>query len=454
MLGVRNGKFPLADVAAAVTCVGRSMILQTKAYVESQGHTVIYGDTDSVMVRLPLAPMSVSWTTLRQLGDHISNVVFGEFDSIVMNPEKVYTIFMIQEAKKRYMGIYNEGGRKDKNTNEYVLAQEMKGVQPTRRDVFPFLKELWLQALALMMPRTGDARVQVTGPLLRSMLVRELGRVIRDEVDVWKYCRCMTAKTNYAGTLPEHMHVFHRFNERVRRGEMAAVGDANKELNTADGGERAVNFDMMHSGARVSFLVWFDPAAVKEKKKLSDHVEDPEWVLYHNRSTPDAKKHILVDRLYYIQQCAPSITTLLSHHVPDAIQVFETAAVAVRTQMSGAVSMSLRQYFAPTVSAAGSADCTNSASGDGPSRDAASGLVDDRGVSSALPCVVSSAAVGALSPDAWARSSGRHAIVHMKQIVQTTRLKHRNVAKGAQVKAAKENPSKHSIARFFTEKKP
>lgn len=52
-LGAELGFLPCKPAAAAVTATGRNMILATKAFVEDRyGCTVIYGDTDSVFVKL------------------------------------------------------------------------------------------------------------------------------------------------------------------------------------------------------------------------------------------------------------------------------------------------------------------------------------------------------------------------------------------------------------------
>lgn len=55
-LGATKGMLPCVPIAASVTAIGRGMIQQTKRLVETlvPGSIVVYGDTDSVMVKLEL----------------------------------------------------------------------------------------------------------------------------------------------------------------------------------------------------------------------------------------------------------------------------------------------------------------------------------------------------------------------------------------------------------------
>ena len=44
------GRYYSIDVAESITLFGQWVILHAKKFFEDQGHTVIYGDTDSVFV--------------------------------------------------------------------------------------------------------------------------------------------------------------------------------------------------------------------------------------------------------------------------------------------------------------------------------------------------------------------------------------------------------------------
>ena len=88
-----------------------------------------------------------------------------------------------------------------------------------------------------------------------------------------KYYLNKCARSTYKA-LPAHIYVFRMHNDRVRSGQMASVGEHNRALNMKDGGDRAVKFEMYHSGTRFDYVVYHKPGA----KVQREHVEDPEWV--------------------------------------------------------------------------------------------------------------------------------------------------------------------------------
>jgi hypothetical protein len=270
------------------------------------------------------------------------------------------------------------------------------------------------RVLDIMVPEEGDGRIQTTAPLLRAMIRRELGRIVRDELPVWDYVVNKTAKSEYKQGLPEHMVVCNRYNDRVRQGLMAPVGKANLAANKTDGGDRVVNFDLQHSGARVNYLVYYDPKS--KNKKIGEHVEEPHWWLHHNSITPNPKKHFKIDRNYYLLRCAPSIVALLVYHVPDALHLFEAAAVDVDSQMKR--------------------------SGD---------ILDWYGSSSSTPS--SSSSSSARSPnDRWTRNYKHLPINFMKTVVQKTAAKAKKAAKAKRAARREANPTQHGIMRFLTKK--
>ncbi len=127
--GAANGYLPCIPIAAAVTAIGRSMILRTKAFIEAElpptlaafGPRVVYGDTDSVMITLSKAksPNVLNGTAVStapfQIPDGISCArAFGAevaaaasrlfAPPIQLEFEKVYSPFLLF-CKKRYAGL-------------------------------------------------------------------------------------------------------------------------------------------------------------------------------------------------------------------------------------------------------------------------------------------------------------------------------------------------------------
>ena len=189
--GVKKGKIPVTDISAAVTAIGRRMIYDTKQAVEDKGFMVVYGDTDSVMIRMPGKTMEESWATSRELAHFITNVLFGHIASISIDAEKVFRESWFGDAKKRYFGRCNEGEARDKITGAYIMHMMCKGIELVRRDACPFINDILRIALDLMMPVAGDCRPEATAPMIRAMLVSQLDRVVRDEVRQNMHCRCI-----------------------------------------------------------------------------------------------------------------------------------------------------------------------------------------------------------------------------------------------------------------------
>ncbi|KAJ8455480.1 hypothetical protein ONZ45_g18936 [Pleurotus djamor] len=130
--GASTGKLPCIPISSSVTSYGRQMIEKTKREVEahysiannySHNAEVVYGDTDSVMVKF--GP-----TDLKQvmaLGQEAADMVTEKFvRPIKLEFEKVYYPYLLIN-KKRYAGLYWTKPEKwDK--------MDSKGIETVRRD--------------------------------------------------------------------------------------------------------------------------------------------------------------------------------------------------------------------------------------------------------------------------------------------------------------------------------
>ena len=131
--GATNGPLPCLEVAGAVTAYGREMIQATKAKVESHFTTaggyahnaeVVYGDTDSVMVKF--GPEGLSLEEAMRLSNEASKVCSSIFPAPVrLEFEKIYRPFLLM-AKKRYAGLAF--------TSLSSPELETKGIETVRRD--------------------------------------------------------------------------------------------------------------------------------------------------------------------------------------------------------------------------------------------------------------------------------------------------------------------------------
>ena len=130
--GATKGKLPCLAIASSTTSYGRQMIEKTKEEVEARytianGYShdaqVIYGDTDSVMVKF--GPKELEKTM--ELGQDAAQFVSSKFiQPITLEFEKVYFPYLLIN-KKRYAGLYW-------TTPEKYDKMDTKGIETVRRD--------------------------------------------------------------------------------------------------------------------------------------------------------------------------------------------------------------------------------------------------------------------------------------------------------------------------------
>ncbi|RKO93814.1 DNA polymerase family B-domain-containing protein [Blyttiomyces helicus] len=130
--GATIGKLPLLELSAAVTAFGRELIENTKQCVQEKytianGYEhdaeVIYGDTDSVMVKFGVATVEEAM----KLGKEAADFVTTHFiKPINLDFEKVYFPYLLIN-KKRYAGLYWT------KPTDYD-KMDAKGIETVRRD--------------------------------------------------------------------------------------------------------------------------------------------------------------------------------------------------------------------------------------------------------------------------------------------------------------------------------
>lgn len=130
--GATVGKLPCLAIASSTTSYGRQMIEKTKEEVEARytianGYSydaqVIYGDTDSVMVKFGPKELEEAM----RLGEDAANYVSSKFiKPIRLEFEKIYFPYLLIN-KKRYAGLYWT------NPVKYD-KMDSKGIETVRRD--------------------------------------------------------------------------------------------------------------------------------------------------------------------------------------------------------------------------------------------------------------------------------------------------------------------------------
>ena len=130
--GATVGKLPCLAIASSTTSYGRQMIERTREEVQARftvknsyefDAQVIYGDTDSVMVKFG----SKDLKTVMELGRQAAEYVSSKFPKpIKLEFEKVYYPYLLIN-KKRYAGLYW-------TSPEKYDKMDSKGIETVRRD--------------------------------------------------------------------------------------------------------------------------------------------------------------------------------------------------------------------------------------------------------------------------------------------------------------------------------
>eukprot|EP00434_Breviolum_minutum_P041515 symbB.v1.2.036929.t1/scaffold5332.1/size28346/2 len=138
--GATVGVLPCLDISSSVTAFGRTMIDHTKQMVEAnycieKGYAhdaqVIYGDTDSVMVKFGVDDVAEAM----RLGQEAADMVSATFTKpIKLEFEKVYCPYLLMN-KKRYAGLYW-------TRPEQYDKLDAKGIETVRRDNCGLVRQL------------------------------------------------------------------------------------------------------------------------------------------------------------------------------------------------------------------------------------------------------------------------------------------------------------------------
>ena len=189
-LGTQNGSLPLKEVAAAVTCTGRSIIERSKEYAEKEfSANVVYGDTDSILLLLkdPVCNKGISKEArmeyLFKQGELISEKITALFgDPILLEFENIYWPYLLV-SKKRYAGLSWE-------TTQGPPSMTMKGLVTVRRDNAPFVGKTATKVIEMLMEHR---RGEVKGYLENVLEDLDNGRMdlsdltIRKGMTKWEY---------------------------------------------------------------------------------------------------------------------------------------------------------------------------------------------------------------------------------------------------------------------------
>jgi DNA polymerase delta subunit 1 len=150
--GAGKGILPCVPIASTTTSKGRSMIEETKNYVEKNfpGSYVRYGDTDSVMIEFDVGDrtgeeaIAYSWEVGERAAEECS-ALFKKPNNLEL--EKVYCPYFLYSKKRYAAKLWTKG--KDENMHmDYI---DVKGLQLVRRDNTPHVREVSKELLDVIL---------------------------------------------------------------------------------------------------------------------------------------------------------------------------------------------------------------------------------------------------------------------------------------------------------------
>lgn len=193
--GVSSGMMGCKPIAAVVTLRGRAMIELAKSTAEEMvpGLVVLYGDTDSIMVKFP--PIDDRPCTLKEafeIGDRVAAAITNKFSMVVkIELEAVKWPFLLL-GKKKYAAVQYESAD---GHGETIL----RGLEPVRRDFTGLVKETYKKCLKGVLNERSldnarqallDAVVSVledTRPISDYVITKGLGAEYKDPTSVPQY---------------------------------------------------------------------------------------------------------------------------------------------------------------------------------------------------------------------------------------------------------------------------
>jgi len=167
--GAQVGQLPCLQISSSVTAYGRQMLDNTRNLITSKFNKqngydhdsqVVYGDTDSVMIRFGGNDITKTMELGKEAADYVS-IFFP--DPIKLQFEKVYCPYLLMN-KKRYAGLlWTSPDKYDKI--------DAKGIETVRRDNCPLVKDVVNTVLKkILIERSCQEAIQYCKGIISDLL--------------------------------------------------------------------------------------------------------------------------------------------------------------------------------------------------------------------------------------------------------------------------------------------
>lgn len=215
-LGFSKSRFYAQHLAALVTQKGRDILLNTKTLVQKLNYTVIYGDTDSIMINTN----STDFDQVNKIGLNIKQMINKTYRNIELDIDGIFKYLLLLK-KKKYASVMIS---RSKN-NEFKCHQEHKGLDIVRRDwskISGMIGKLILDEV-LCDKQMDDRITAIYEHLAQVKENLNEGIVPLQMLEITKQLTRPPTEYNDAGSLP-HVQVALRmnklYNRRFKKGDM------------------------------------------------------------------------------------------------------------------------------------------------------------------------------------------------------------------------------------------
>jgi len=291
--GYVRGRVYVLDIANSITSYGRYFIEATKKLVEkaNKNWEVIYGDTDSIMVKVNVNSVEEAFDVGREIEKTINEYYQGK---MTVKIESVFKSFLII-AKKRYAGIAVEID--DGKTKEKIV---MKGIETVRKDWCGLTEKVLSKVLEFLLKEGSiESALNYVKEVVKDL---EEGKVNVEDLIITK--SLSRNLHEYKGSQP-HVELVKKMMKRSPE-KVPMVGD------------------------RVNFVIVAGPELVSKR------AEDPEYVL---------EKGLKIDTKYYIEnQILPPIERIF-----EAVGI-KRSAIFSNGRQTSLLSLQLQKNGVQTIS--------------------------------------------------------------------------------------------------------
>jgi len=257
----KRGRLPILEVAMVTTCLGRISVKKLNQYVIDEfGAVPVYGDTDSVMFRIPDLPSE----KYGEMGKLLEKKTTEQFPgTLELEMEKIMRMVLICKKKYAYYEYDDQGNLKlDKNGIPII---NNKGNVTKRRETPSWLARVYSHSLHFILD----------GRSLRETLdylINEVKRLMEGRVEYSELISTISVNSSYKDP---------NYRTKLFADNLRAYG-------------RPVN-----AGERIAFLIT-DKAYLldgKDNKYLGNKYVTPEIFAEYL----DTEKPMKIDYLYYLQ---------------------------------------------------------------------------------------------------------------------------------------------------------